>query len=58
MYKDKKLNTECPCCIQMMRQIQHQEKILKAGLPVSLTCNWNCVITDELIVPRMLLVEE
>jgi len=56
--KDEVLKTDCPCCIQMMRQIKFQNKLKSAGLPVTLTCNWNCVITDELIVPRMLLVEE
>tara|TARA_R100001015_G_C4474777_1_gene57232 strand:+ start:367 stop:564 length:198 start_codon:yes stop_codon:yes gene_type:complete len=45
--------SECPCCIQMMKQIDFQQGMRESGLRTTLTCSWRCVVTEKIVNPEM-----
>jgi len=52
-----KLNTDCPCCYEMMKRVEDQQKLLKQGIPTLQTCSWTCSLTGKIVNPRMIVEE-
>ena len=46
--------SECPCCIQMKKQVEFQQMMKSEGFSGTTVWSWRCVVTEEIVNPEIM----